>query len=146
MVFDTTSSNSGSENGACKLLEDWLGTPILWLACRHHVLELHLKRVVQGVTGKTKEPGVALFKRLKSGWHTLEIDYDNLSKLDYSSLPKWMQDQGKEVLDWALTELEKNTWPREDYREPLRLYIICLGGDYLDSNSSCRILTSVAFF
>ena len=49
MVFDTTSSNSGSENGACKLLEDWLGTPILWLACRHHVLELHLKRVVQGV-------------------------------------------------------------------------------------------------
>ena len=85
--------------------------------------------MVQGVTGKTKEPGVALFKRLKSGWHTLEIDYDNLSKLDYSSLPKWMQDQGKEVLDWALTELEKNTWPREDYRELLRLSIICLGGD-----------------
>ena len=56
MVFDTTSSNSGAENGACKCLEDWLETPILWLACRHHVHEFHLKRVVQGVTGQTKEP------------------------------------------------------------------------------------------
>ena len=67
MVFDTTSRNSGAEIGACKCLEDWLGTPILWLACRHHVQELHLKRVVQGATGQTKEPGMALFKRRLSG-------------------------------------------------------------------------------
>ena len=43
MVFDTTSSNTGAEIGACKLVEDWLERPILWCGCRHHVYELHLK-------------------------------------------------------------------------------------------------------
>ena len=128
MVFDTTSSNSGAEIGACKCLEDWLETPILWLACRHHVQELHLKRVVQSATGQTKEPGMALFKRLKSEWHTIKIDYRNLNKLNLSSLPEWMQEEGRSVLAWALRELEKNTWPRADYKELLCLTIICLGG------------------
>ena len=36
MVFDTTASNSGADSGACRYLEVWLDTPILWLACRHH--------------------------------------------------------------------------------------------------------------
>ena len=105
MVFDTTSSNSGAEIGACRCLEDWLETPILWLACRHHIHELHLKRVVQGVTGQTKDPGVALFRRLKADWHSLDIHYNNLSKLDYSSLPEWMQDEARSVLPWAEREV-----------------------------------------
>ena len=66
MVFDTTSSNRRAEAGACKCLEDWLESPLLWLSCRHHIHELHLKRIVQGVTGQTKDPGVALFRKLKS--------------------------------------------------------------------------------
>ena len=37
MVFDTTSSNTGAEIGACKLVEDWLERPILWCGCRRHV-------------------------------------------------------------------------------------------------------------
>jgi hypothetical protein len=81
-------------------LEDWLETPNLWLACRHHILELHLKRVVQGVTGQTKDPGVALFRILKADWPSLEIDYNNLSKLDYSTLSEWMQDEARSVLSW----------------------------------------------
>ena len=64
MVFDTTSSNSGAETGACKCLEDWLEYPVMWLACRHHMYELHLKRIVQGVTGLTTDPGVKIFRRL----------------------------------------------------------------------------------
>ena len=128
MVFDTTSSNSGENIGACKLIEDWLGSPVLWLACRHHVHELHLKRVVQGVTGLTKDPGVALFRRLKAQWHTLTIDYNDLSKLNTASLPQWMQEEAVSVLSWAEAELVKNTWPREDYRELLRLTIVALGG------------------
>ena len=53
---------------------------------------------------------------------------NNLSKLDYSSLPEWMQDEARLVLSWAEREEAKNTWPREDYRELLRLTIVCLGG------------------
>ena len=128
LVFGTTSTNTGAEAGACKFLEDWLETPLLWIACRHHVHELHLKRVVQGVTGQTKDPGVSMFRRLKSSWHSIDIDYEHLFKFDYSSVPEWMVEEGKAVLAWAERELAKNTWPRDDYKELLQLTIICLGG------------------
>ena len=128
-VFDTSSSNTGADLGACKLLEDWLGKPVLWIACCHHVYELHFKRLVQEVTGVTKDPGVSLFRRLKSQWYTIPIDYTNLSLLEYSSLPDWMEKEARSVLDWAVKELEKKTWPRADYKELLSLTIICLGGD-----------------
>ena len=132
MVFDTTSSNTGADIGACKCLEVWLDKPVLWLACRHHVHELHLKRFIQDITGQTKDPGVALFRRLKSEWYSLEIDYTNLNKFDYSSVPDWMQEEAKSVLAWAMKELDKKTWPRADYQELLKLTIICLGGEIAD--------------
>ena len=37
LVFDTTSSNTGHESGACKLIEDHLDKSVLWIACRHHM-------------------------------------------------------------------------------------------------------------
>ena len=43
LVFDTTASNSGVEQGACTRVDEWLGRPVLWLACRHHVGELIAK-------------------------------------------------------------------------------------------------------
>ena len=132
MVFDTTSSNTGADIGACRCLEVWLDKPVLWLACRHHVHELHLKRFIQAITGQTKDPGVALFRRLKSEWYTIEIDYTNLNKFDYSSVPVWMQEEAKLVLAWAKKELDKKTWPRADYQELLKLTIICLGGEIAD--------------
>ena len=33
LVFDTTASNTGFENGACALLEEHLEKGLLWLAC-----------------------------------------------------------------------------------------------------------------
>ena len=40
-----------------------------------------------------------------------------------------MQEEACSVLAWAEAELTKNTWPREDYRELLRLTVVALGGD-----------------
>ena len=45
MGFDTTASNTGSWSGACVLFEKSLGHAILWLACRRHINELHIKHV-----------------------------------------------------------------------------------------------------
>ena len=104
----------------------------MWLACRHHIHELHLKRIIQGVTGQTKDPGVALFRRLKSEWGNLDIDYGKLSRMKYDILPTWLQHEAKSVLEWAEQELDRNTWPREDYRELLRLSIMVLGGSVPD--------------
>ena len=117
MVFDTTASNTGAENGACKFVEEWRKSPILWLACRHHIAELHIKQVVHTVTGNTKDPGVALFKRLKKDWAGLKIDLDDLVLFDASNLDQQLQDEAEAVLGWAEVQQEKKTWPRSDYWE-----------------------------
>jgi len=38
LVFDTTSSNTGEWSGVCRLLHQWIGAPVLWLACRRHMI------------------------------------------------------------------------------------------------------------
>ena len=39
-----------------------------------------------------------------------------------------LQKEAEDVLDWAQDQLQRNTWPREDYRELLELLIVSLGG------------------
>ena len=130
LVFDTTSSNTGHEIGACKLLEEYLEKAVLWLACRHHIYELHIKHVVEAVSGNTKDPGVKLFRRLKAEWNSLEINYSKLKKFDYNcSLSSWHTNQAMTVLAWAEHHHREGTWPRDDYKELLELIIIWLGGN-----------------
>ena len=124
LVFDTTSSNSSGEVGACFLLEEWVGLPVLWAACRHHVLELHIGKVVRAITGLTKDPGVKMFRRLRDQWHTLDIDYTNLTTFDSSNLPMWMKREAEEVLLWGQGHLQSSTFPRGDYKEFLQLVVI----------------------
>ena len=90
LVFDTTSSNTGAENGACKLIEDYLAKAILWLACRHHIYELHIKHVVEAVTGTTKDPGVKLYRRLRAEWTSMAINFSSLKKFDYTNSSSWL--------------------------------------------------------
>lgn len=53
-VFDTTASNTGIREGAATLIEEELGHAILWLACRHHIAELHIKHPYDRVQGPTR--------------------------------------------------------------------------------------------
>lgn len=59
--FDTTSVNTGVNNGAMKLLEAYLNRPLLSLACHHHFRELELKAATISCLGKTSGPEMALF-------------------------------------------------------------------------------------
>ena len=43
MCFDTTASNTGKFAGACILLEAFIGHPLLWTSCRHHMPEVILR-------------------------------------------------------------------------------------------------------
>jgi hypothetical protein len=63
--FDTTSSNTGVHRGACTIL--------LWLACRHHVLELVVGAAFKELFGDTTAPEVTLFKTLKTSWDSLTL-------------------------------------------------------------------------
>ena len=42
LCFDTTVSNSGHQSGAAVLLERMIGYAVFYLACRHHIAELHI--------------------------------------------------------------------------------------------------------
>ena len=54
MSFDTSASNTGAWNGACVKLEVVLKKQVLYLACRHHISELHIKHVATTVGRPTK--------------------------------------------------------------------------------------------
>ena len=54
LVFDTTSSNTGIHQGAAVRIEEQLGRSLLWLTCRHHIAELHIKHPYDAVQGPTK--------------------------------------------------------------------------------------------
>ena len=53
-VFDTTSSNTGIREGATAHIEHYNVRAILWLTCRHHVAELHVKHAYDRVQGPTR--------------------------------------------------------------------------------------------
>jgi hypothetical protein len=129
MVFDTTASNSGEYTGACRYLEIWVGHPILWLACRRHVAELHIGTAVKYVMGCTKDPGMALFRRLRDQWNEMEINYEDLVLFNLHSVSPDLQEKSKSVLAWAEVELENKTFPRDDYRELMELMVVSLGGN-----------------
>ncbi len=66
LVFYTTASNTGIRNGCAKLIEDELKHPILWLDCRHHVYELHIRHVWFSIAGSPNSPVEPLLKRFQN--------------------------------------------------------------------------------
>ena len=47
--FDTTAANTGHLTAAIVTLQNHLARPLLWLSCRHHVLEVVLDHVWKGL-------------------------------------------------------------------------------------------------
>ncbi|KAG0717466.1 hypothetical protein GWK47_054319 [Chionoecetes opilio] len=68
MAFDTTAANKGMVQGVCIRIERALEKPLVWLACRHHILEVVLKDVFKTCMGPSSGPNIALFKSLQNRW------------------------------------------------------------------------------
>ena len=133
MCFDTTSSNTGRLSGACVILEQLLGRPLLHLGCRHHVLELvSLLAAAFGVRmGPSKAPEIPLFKRFQGQWASIDQeDYQDASSDDYVS--SQLADTRDEIIVFCEQQLQ-NQQPRDDYRELLQLVLIFLGRKQLQS-------------
>ena len=62
LVFDTTVSNTGINTGICTLIEKALGRELVWVACRHHIMEVVLPSVFKAIMGDTTGPCVEVFK------------------------------------------------------------------------------------
>ena len=84
MSFDTTSSNTGRQQGACVMIEQELETDLLHLACRHHILELLVQTAFTTIMGSTAGPEVFMFKRFQSQWEFL--DKNNFTTISTTEL------------------------------------------------------------
>lgn len=135
MSFDTTAANTGSRNGACILLQQKMEKDLLWLACRHHIMELMLEAVVLFAVGPSSGPDILIFKRFKNNWAGLKQDDFKTVSSDASTL-KYVENISADTISFAKKQLELYQ-PRADYKELLILIIIFLGGT-LDKELSFR--------
>jgi len=55
-------------SGACILLEHLLGRDLLYLACRHHILELVASSACTEMMGTLSAPEILLCKRFQAKW------------------------------------------------------------------------------
>lgn len=130
LVFDTTSSNTGVRSGSATFIELELEIAVLWLACRHHIHELHIRHVWNAVGGEARSPVEPLLNRFQQEWN--EIEHQETTDIVYFDWPmdssSTVFECAKSTLHWGEICLAKETFPREDYRELLELTVIYLGG------------------
>lgn len=115
---------SGIKNGACTLLQELLLRQLLWMACRHHILELILAAAYEAIVAPTSGPEVALFSKLQDVWDDLD-----LNDITLPVIPSHLSGRVNgllEFIDFQLTDVKKLS--RGDYKEYLELAKIYLGG------------------
>ncbi len=120
LSFDTTASNTGLKVGACAAIEEKLGRQVLWLACRHHILEIVAEHAFTTCyKAATTGPDIKLFQRFKQQWASIRIE-------EYSPVDHTVRGQD-DIIAFCKDHLLK-VQPRDDYCELLELTIIYLGG------------------
>lgn len=72
MCTDTTSANTGKNNGALVLFEKKINRNLIYLACRHHMLELIIGAVFQVLFGDTTGPTTDMFENFKRDWSMID--------------------------------------------------------------------------
>jgi hypothetical protein len=99
---------------------------MLWLACRHHIMEIMLEAVVGQSFGPSSGPDIQLFKRFKNNWDN--IDQSDCKSVVYDTTSsKILENIAADTISFAQNQLQVYQ-PRDDYKELLNLTIIYLGG------------------
>ena len=72
-VFDTPAVNTGVHTSVRQRLQEWLGRPILQLACRHHVGERHILHAYVACRGNQniRSDENTLYKKIHKEWRRL---------------------------------------------------------------------------
>ena len=130
LVFDTTASNSGVHQGACKRMEEWFGRPVFYFACRHHIGEVMAKDSWYELFEEDLSPDNAFFVEFKRKWSELDTTPDIATKM-LNTEKKYLTDlknKAKEFYHSILTKNDKNILPRDDYKTLAQTSLVILGG------------------
>jgi hypothetical protein len=70
--FDTTASNTDPYSGACTVIEQKLGRNLLFLGCRHHIIELVIGAAFETTCDASSGSAILLYKRFKEHWQNID--------------------------------------------------------------------------
>ena len=128
--FDTTSSNTGVNNGSCTILQNLLHhSPTAAVARLQTSYSRVDNRTIGGafttIFGVTSGPEVTTFKILKTSWKSL-----NLGDRRLPDIPSYFKEDIPDILEYVDSKLDQESHlPRGDYKELLELVKVILGGD-----------------
>jgi adenylate/nucleoside-diphosphate kinase len=135
---DTTASNTGRYIGANVILAEILQKSLAWFMCRRHILEVHVSRFMEALTGvKTKGPRREIYLRLKNAWPSLKPKLEaclkepgnkDLVKFNWKSLTVGsdLYNLAVEARTFGKTALKTYTFERGDYRKMIELAVYYL--------------------
>ena len=133
---DTTSSNTGKYAGVCASLSTSLSNLQLYFMCRHHIYEVHISHILKPVLGATRGPAKGLYSNLHNVWPSLTENVNslkNIVKFSWESphiIPgSLLYNLAIEDKEFCITALNRNTFPRGDYRYLCELVAFFLGAD-----------------
>lgn len=130
MCFDTTSTNTGKNKGACKVLQKMLEEDLIPLACRHHILELVIGAVFHEMLEEvTQSPKIELFEKFSKRFHELnKNDFESgISEPGVAVIFYHEKDNLIRFINEQITVLKKTNGGRGDYIEFLELGLLFLG-------------------
>ena len=126
LTCDTcVASNTGVDRGCCTRIEQWLGRPVMWYGCRHHVPELMAKAAWYTLFEMDLKPTVGFFDQIKSSWDEMDQG-KTIMTLDGDLYNKEVALQYyREVL---LKKTKKGKFTlRDDYKELVETSMVLLG-------------------
>ncbi|KAG7167606.1 hypothetical protein Hamer_G030504 [Homarus americanus] len=100
-------NKTGLHHGACVRIEDELEQELVWIACRHHVLEIMLSDVFSLICGSTGSPETILFKRFKKQWRSISLN-DFIPAPESMFEDPMLQILRKELLEYLPVALQDN--------------------------------------
>ena len=127
LVFDTTSSNSGRHRGATVRLQQDLGRPVFFLACRHHVSELIVKACWYCLFEEDLSPDCKFFAMIREDWESLDTNSEVEIMVLEMDVPFRQEalDFYRELLTRKNRRNEMTV--RDDYRELAECAMMLLG-------------------
>jgi hypothetical protein len=132
LCFDTTASNTGIHTGAITVIQKAFDKRLLFLACRHHILEI-IAAAVFDLFFVSSGPQIAIFSRFKEEWSQLDLtQYAPVDKESHACFlttdeKQWLEQYRNEVISFLKEQLQQEKQPRHDYLEFIKLTLLTLG-------------------
>ena len=96
----------------------------VWMACRHHSMELKIAVGYITIFSPSTGPEVTLFKGLQEVWNSLDP-----TDIDLPTLPPSLKQQKADLLRFVNSKLSyPGSTPQDDYKEFLELAKLYMGG------------------